>query len=141
MRDIRQLVVHGAYTTPDMDVGVAEIRPWHIEKNYNDIGYHHVIRRNGVLEDGRPIEQRGAHCIPVNGTSIGVCLAGGKHPHRGTWDFNYTAAQLSTLKRLVNFYKAKYPGLIVGGHRDFDRRKCPGFDVVAWASTLKSEVS
>ena len=47
------IVIHCAATRPHMDVGAKEIREWHKERGFEDIGYHYVIRRTGVVEIGR----------------------------------------------------------------------------------------
>ena len=71
------IVIHCADTPDDRDVEMAEIKRWHIEeRGWDDIGYHFVIRRNGLVEVGRDIKMQGAHAKAVNGTSVGICLVG-----------------------------------------------------------------
>lgn len=78
MREINLIVVHCTYSRPSMDIGVEEIRKWHVEGNsWTDIGYHYVIRRDGTIEDGRPIERPGAHVKGHNSNSIGIAWVGG----------------------------------------------------------------
>ena len=56
---------------------MATIKKWHVdERGWSDIGYHFVIRRNGLVEAGRDIKLSGAHARQVNGTSVGVCMVG-----------------------------------------------------------------
>ncbi len=50
---INLIVVHCAATPPSMNIGAAEIRKWHTDKGWSDIGYHYVIRRDGTQEEGR----------------------------------------------------------------------------------------
>ena len=45
---INLLIVHCAATTPSMDIGASEIDSWHRAKGWKKIGYHLVIRRNGI---------------------------------------------------------------------------------------------
>jgi N-acetyl-anhydromuramyl-L-alanine amidase AmpD len=135
------IVVHGAWTPPDVDIGAQDIREWHLDKGWDDIGYHFVIRRDGHVERGRPWDLVGAHTRGSNEISVAICLAGGKEPRQptgaGRWEFNYTYAQLDILKRLIDALLLQYPGAEVVGHRDLDgRRACPGFDVKAWWSQL-----
>lgn len=62
MRKINALIVHNAATYDTMDIGVEEIRRVHIKENgWRDVGYHYVIRRNGVIEKGRDEATIGAH--------------------------------------------------------------------------------
>ena len=64
MSPINEIIIHCAATKPSMDIGADWIRRIHIHENkWRDIGYHYVIRRNGAVEDGRPISQTGTHCF------------------------------------------------------------------------------
>jgi N-acetyl-anhydromuramyl-L-alanine amidase AmpD len=46
---------------------------------------------------------------------------------------NFTEAQFKSLSRLLRFYKAKYPKVVIVGHNELDHGKaCPSFDVQAW---------
>jgi len=81
--DIARIIVHCSATPPDMSIGVSEIRDWHVNQNkWSDIGYHFVIKRGGLIQQGRDIELAGAHAEGHNSDSIGICLVGGveKYP-------------------------------------------------------------
>lgn len=135
-RPINKLIIHCAATNPKQDIGVEEIRDWHVNGNgWKDIGYHHVIRRDGTLEDGRSLEQVGAHCQGQNTGSIGVCLAGGVDM-AGKPEANFTDKQWSQLKRYVMIFKAEHPKATIHGHNEFAAKACPSFDVKKW---LKAE--
>ncbi len=127
MRKINKIIIHQADTPKSMDIGVEEIRKWHVEGNgWKDIGYHLVIRRNGLVEQGRPFEIAGAHAKGHNFDSIGICLVGGKP------EFNFTREQLRSLSVHVDNLCARFKVAEVGGHRDYGSTLCPGFDVKAW---------
>lgn len=134
MRLISSIIIHCSYTPPSMDIGVAEIRSWHVEGDgWKDIGYHFVIRRHGLCEVGRPVEIAGAHVRGHNGNSIGVCLVGGMAEGDKRPDCNFTKHQWRRLFHLVDELTDKYPGAEVLGHRDLDPNKaCPTFDVKEW---------
>ena len=113
-------------------MSAATIRKWHKDKGWRDIGYHHVIRTNGTIEAGRPIEQAGAHTRGHNHDSIGICIAGGLD---GTTN-GYTQAQLQSLEILCRGYADKYDATI-HGHNDVTNSKtCPNFDVGDWWGAL-----
>lgn len=137
------LAIHCSATEPDQDIGVREIRKWHVEDNdWSDIGYHFVIRRDGSLEIGRPIEDVGAHVKGFNAVSIGICMVGGLN-YNGDPEDNFTEAQYRTLTTLVYVLTKTYPGSKAKGHRDFSPdvnhdgvitpdewlKACPCFDV------------
>lgn len=135
MREIKYIVVHCAATKPSQDIGVAEIRDWHVKGNgWRDVGYHYIIRRDGRVEDGRPIAQAGAHVAGYNSNSIGVCLVGGVDD-KGQPEANYTSAQWEALKSKLRALKQQFPQAAIQGHRDFPKvaKACPCFDVIPWA--------
>lgn len=125
-------MIHCAATRPEMDIGVSEIREWHLARGFSDIGYADVIRRDGCVEEGRNIDDVGAHVKGYNEISVGICLVGGIDK-KNRPENNFTDAQFKSLKRLLRFYKAKYPKAAVVGHNELDPGKaCPSFDVQEW---------
>ncbi|MEM7557477.1 MAG: N-acetylmuramoyl-L-alanine amidase [Cyanobacteria bacterium P01_A01_bin.84] len=121
MRSITKLITHCSATPNDRDVSVKDIRNWHKQRGWSDIGYHYVIYRNGLVENGRPVEKIGAHCKGQNTGSIGVCLIG---------DDVFTAKQFESLGNLYNILLNIFPDLTIYGHRDFTNKKtCPNFNV------------
>ncbi|MGI0120094.1 N-acetylmuramoyl-L-alanine amidase [Zooshikella sp. RANM57] len=126
--NITKLVVHCSDTPNDRDVTAEDIHQWHIQRKWSGIGYHKVIRRNGVIEQGRPDYWEGAHVKAYNSTSLGVCLIGRDQ---------FTDAQMQSLERVLQDWKAKYPNAEVCGHSDLDTHKtCPNFDVKSWWSVI-----
>ena len=78
MRKIRKIIIHCSATKEGQDIDAKEIKKWHVEGNgWSDIGYHYVIKLDGTVEEGRPIERSGAHTLNHNHDSIGVCYIGG----------------------------------------------------------------
>lgn len=135
MRKITHIVIHCSATRPGADIGAKEIRKWHVQDNgWRDIGYHFVIRRNGEVETGRPVEQAGAHVSGHNAYTVGVCLAGGVDD-RGRPENNYTPEQWASLKELAGSLKQRFPNAVIQGHRDFPgvKKDCPCFDARKWA--------
>lgn len=132
MRAINKIILHCSATPPKMDIGANEIRGWHVDDNgWSDIGYHYVIRRNGEIETGRPLDIAGSHTYRHNANSIGICLIGGIND-KGKSENNFTQAQMATVERLVRILKADYPKATVYGHREFAPKDCPSFDVQEW---------
>ncbi|MBK1968392.1 N-acetylmuramoyl-L-alanine amidase [Brevundimonas diminuta] len=141
----RYLVVHCSATRAAADIGAAEIRKWHLQQNWRDIGYHYVIRRDGTVETGRPLMEPGAHVQGHNHHSVGICMVGGLDP-KGRAENNFTAEQFASLTELLNDLKVRWPDAEVLGHRDLspDRnndgkitrnewvKECPCFDVKPW---------
>lgn len=114
-----------------MDIGVDEIRKWHTDKGWADVGYHYVVRRGGKVEKGRQDEQVGAHVEGHNATSIGICCVGGVNASNAP-DSNFTRQQWAALEILVKRLTTDYPDAQVVGHRSYSTKSCPSFDSVAW---------
>lgn len=131
--DVEYLAVHCAATKPSQDIGVKDIDRWHRNQGYLKVGYHFVIRRNGQLEQGRPLSERGAHVEGFNHCSVGICLVGGVD-EAGKPANNFTPEQLTTLHALLTQLTKAYPQAEVVGHRDFPnvKKACPSFDAKSW---------
>lgn len=135
MRRITKVIIHCAATKPSMDIGASDIKKWHLDRGWKDIGYHYVIRRNGDIENGIAVALAGSHTKGHNANSIGICLVGGIND-KGKPESNFTKAQWATLERLVRILKVDFPHATVHGHREFAAKACPSFDVQEW---LKSK--
>jgi N-acetylmuramoyl-L-alanine amidase len=127
------LIVHSSATPPHMDIGVKEIKRWHVERGFTTTGYHFVIRRNGLMEVGRAIAEQGAHVFGRNNDSVGICLVGGVNKERAA-ENNFTEEQFEQLKIILEALLKVYPDAKVRGHRDFANTDCPSFDAVTWAN-------
>lgn len=114
------LVLHtAAYSGRNCDASV--IDSWHKKRGWQGIGYHYVILNNrhdnkpdGELEAGRGNNISGAHCLGLNGKSLGICCVG----HGDKEDF--TEKQYITLITLCRKLMAKHhiPLENVIGHRE-----------------------
>lgn len=137
MRNITHIIVHCADTYAGMDIGVDEIRKWHVEGNgWDDVGYHYIIRRNGIVEKGRDDNVSGAHARGMNANSLGVCLVGGKGED-GSPVVNFTASQWEALRELCLNLKFMHNANIIG-HCDVPgtSKTCPNFNVIEWSKGL-----
>ncbi|KKK86298.1 hypothetical protein LCGC14_2764610, partial [marine sediment metagenome] len=73
MRKIEFLVLHYTAST---DVGRSTINAWHVARDFAEVGYHYIIRKNGKVEIGRALSKIGAHTRGFNKNSIGIVLTG-----------------------------------------------------------------
>jgi len=131
MRHITKVIIHCAATKPSMDIGASDIKKWHLDRGWKDIGYHYVIRRNGDIENGIGVALAGSHTKGHNASSIGICLVGGID-NKSEPENNFTKPQWATLERLVRILKVDFPHATVHGHREFAAKACPSFDVQEW---------
>lgn len=127
-RTINEIIVHCTATRRNQPVTVDDVRRWHKEKGYADIGYHYLIYLNGEIHKGRPVEIAGAHCLNHNAHSIGVCYVGGLDLLGKDQEDTRTEQQKTALRSLLRQLKTQYPDAVIRGHRDFANKTCPSFD-------------
>lgn len=73
---IRRITKHIVHCSDSPSGDVKEIRRWHKERGWDDVGYHFIVRRDGEIEVGRTLDVPGAHCAGHNADSVGTCLVG-----------------------------------------------------------------
>ncbi len=137
MRFINHIIIHCSAVRPWQQSGVAEIDRWHRAHGWKGCGYHYVIRRDGNIEIGRPLEMVGAHCQYYNRHSIGICYEGGLDEQGRPADTR-TEAQKDTLRSLLEQLHADYPMAVIVGHNVFNTMKaCPCFNALAEYADLQ----
>ena len=77
MRQINKIIIHCSATPEGRKTSAEEIKSWHLERGFSDIGYHYIVHLDGSISYGRNIEKIGAHSRGQNKMSIGVCYIGG----------------------------------------------------------------
>lgn len=128
MRKINKIIVHCTATPEGRDVSIDEVRRWHVEeRGWRDVGYHFLVRLDGTIEEGRPIEMTGAHTRSHNWDSIGLAYAGGMSKDMTEPKDTRTEAQKDALIDLICQLHDTYGGTVYG-HRDFSSKACPSFD-------------
>jgi N-acetyl-anhydromuramyl-L-alanine amidase AmpD len=131
MRTITLIVIHCSAVRPGQQSSAKKINDWHHDRGFqNGIGYHYVVRRDGSIELGRPLEMIGAHVVGHNRHSIGICYEGGLDEN-GVKTDTRTPEQKATLRKLLEELHRKFPKALIVGHRDLNPgKRCPCFDVV-----------
>lgn len=131
-RKIKEIIVHCSATPEGEDYTVADIRRWHKQQGWSDIGYHYVVYRDGSIHNGRDVDIIGAHCSKGghNTYSIGVCYIGGvTNDGSKKKKDTRTSEQRDALIILLTDLRRLYPDARIYGHNDFDKGKdCPSFD-------------
>lgn len=123
------LMIHATATPPGMEVTVADVRRWHLQRGFNDIGYNFLIAPDGTISKGRPMDRPGAHAVGHNRTALGIAYVGGVDP-----DFNpadtRTPQQAQAIADLIVALTARFPQLKrLLGHNQVANKACPCFDV------------
>lgn len=128
-RNIKEIIIHCSDTPEGRDYTVADIRAWHLARNFSDVGYHYIIYRDGSIHLGRDINISGAHCKNHNSISIGICYIGGRAAVGTKPKDTRTAAQKKALLQLLKELKRMYPNATIHGHKEFAAKACPCFEV------------
>lgn len=138
MRIITLIIIHCSAVRPWQQSGVSEIDRWHRQRGYRyGCGYHFVVRRDGSIETGRPLERLGAHCLKHNTHSIGMCYEGGLDMTGKPADTR-TEAQKTSMRELLEKLHAQFPKAVIVGHNVFNPMKaCPCFDAAAEYADLQ----
>lgn len=115
-RETTDLILHH-----EAGVGsVEDVHRYHLSLGWAGIAYHYYVRRDGSVYRGRPENTVGGHTRNYNKCSIGICFEG-----------NFEQEQMSDAQKaaglaLVADIKIRYPGIIVGGHKEYNATVCPG---------------
>ena len=145
-RDVTEVVTHWSETHTNKNIGSEEINKYHLDLGLDGIGYHYVIRRDGSLQRGRPVNTQGQHA-PVNNhdlRSIGIVFVGGINVPSGTPNSenflsvqSLTRSQLNTFDHFCRSFYAVFPGGQIIGHNDIDEDEIdPGFEVINYVENI-----
>ena len=127
-RHINEIIIHCTDTEEGRDYTVDDVRRWHKERGWSDVGYHYLIYRNGSVVAGRDVDLIGAHCSGHNSYSIGVCYVGGRGKDGKCRDTR-TLQQRAAMSNLLIELRLRYPQAVIVGHSFWDHKKqCPCFD-------------
>ena len=117
-KSTEKIVLHHAAAT---SCSVDDIHRWHLNNGWAGIGYHFLVRKDGSVHEGRPIETIGAHTGDENYNSIGICFEGNFEIE------TMPTAQKKAGAELVTYVKGLYPTIkTVGKHKDYNATACPG---------------
>jgi len=119
-RKIDKIIIH--HSASPVSTTVDQIDKWHKARGWRGIGYHYVILADGSVEEGRPINKRGAHTLNHNSHSIGICITGNFE------DYHCPKPRFDKLMAFVTELLDKYKlgWSEVHYHREFAATKCCG---------------
>ena len=141
-REISEVIIHASETYTNANIGAEEIQLRHNDAGHVGIQYHFVIRRDGTMQRGLPIDNV-SDASDVNRhkfNCIDVCLVGGvnvpseaDNPLLNLSASSFTISQMKTLETLLELFYQTVPGGQVLGHNDIDiSSQDPYFDVISF---------
>ncbi len=137
-RKINEIILHCSATPEGKDFTTSQIKSWHLQRGFSDIGYHYVIYRDGSIHNGRDVNVSGAHCTNHNAKSIGICYIGGLDTTGKKAKDTRTDAQKKSLvnlvKQLMNIYKLSASA--VHCHNEYANKACPSFKITDFRKEL-----
>ncbi|MFR9126619.1 MAG: N-acetylmuramoyl-L-alanine amidase [Acidaminococcus intestini] len=132
------LVIHHTGNPTDDDLSAEEIHESHLAQGWAGIGYHFVIRKDGTVEMGRPVDTVGAHAYGYNSRSIGIHVCGNFEVGEPTPEQIESCAIL--VAWLSEEYGVKVNRSNVVGHRDLMATACPGDNLYSQLQTIRGKV-
>lgn len=103
-----------------------QVDSWHKSNGWSGIGYHFLVRKDGSIYRGRPLNSMGAHVSGMNSCSLGICAEGRYTYETMPW------AQKKAICELLVYLKGIYPNAQIVGHREIGSSDCPGNNYPLW---------
>jgi N-acetylmuramoyl-L-alanine amidase len=83
-----RIVIHSSATPEDREYTEDQLLRDHLARGFRThAGYHFYIRRDGRVVRKRPMNLQGAHALPWNRDSWGICYEGGLEAGQTHWRF------------------------------------------------------
>jgi len=125
----KRITIHCSDTPDGKVIPLAEIRRWHMERGWDDVGYHAIVQPTGLVEYGRRPEIQGAHVYGENEDNLGLCFIGKK---------KFREMQFIKAGEVIYSWCQKFdiPEHQIYTHAQFDMLKtCPNIpinNILAW---------
>ena len=132
-----KIVLHHTGNPQDDDLSAADIDASHKAKGWACIGYHYVIRKDGSIEQGRPVDTIGAHAYGHNSHTIGIHLCGNFEIAEPTSNQIESAAML--IAAIADLNSICINDSTVLGHRDLMPTACPGENLYAKLDDIRGK--
>lgn len=141
-REVSEIIVHASETFTNVNIGAEEIQLRHNEAGHDGIQYHFVIRRDGRLQRGMPLDTMSvaSSILGHDANCVDVCLVGGvnvateaQDPELNLSARSFTQAQMRTFEAICESFYHRVPGGQVLGHNDIDTEsQDPYMDIISY---------
>lgn len=121
-RAVKRVFLHCSASDVAAHDSVVVMDQWHRKRGFSNVGYHFFIRKDGMIEKGRSLENSPAAQRGHNAATIAICLHGLKREA-------FTKEQYASLIALARTINQAYGGLVTfHGHCEVAPKECPVFD-------------
>ena len=118
-RPIHTIFLHCSDSDIKAHDNITTIKNWHLQRGFNDVGYHYFIRKDGTIEYGRDLNLIPASQYGYNTGSIAICLSGKDSFYEG---------QFKSLKKLIQCLERDLEkDLKIRLHNEVSSKTCPNF--------------
>ena len=142
---VKFVTQHCTATPEGLDLTAQQVSDMDI-RIFKQVSYHYVVLLDGTLVNTLGVEFKGAHTGSHNTGNIGISYVGGIDRRTKQAKDTRTPAQKATIAKFYRDMQAKYPGVVIQGHRDWSPdldsdgkiepnewvKQCPCYDVKAW---------
>lgn len=118
-RIIERVFLHCSASDNPAHDSITVVKRWHLDRGFNDVGYHYFITAEGVIQLGRNLNITPAAQVGHNAHTIAICLHGLT---------KFTEAQFDTLRALCRAIAKELPHVTFHGHKEVSNKACPVFD-------------
>lgn len=135
--DYRVVVIHHSGLSGETDPIVIQRK--HLNKNWDDVGYHFMVGPAGQVYEGRRLIYKGSHVELANTGKIGILVMGNfEKALFGLLGKSPSETQMASVKRLIVALKILFPTLTtLGAHKDYKKTECPGSEMVPLLPELR----
>ena len=121
-RLIKRVFIHCSASDHRHHDDVSVMDRWHRQRGWTGVGYHFFIRKDGLIQQGRPLERTPAAQRKHNRYTVAICL-------HGLSDDLFTEHQFRSLRNLSKQIKLQHNNNITfHGHCEVAAKTCPVFD-------------
>ena len=123
-RRVERIFLHCSASDSAHADDVEVIRSWHKDpppagRGWSDIGYHFFIKKDGEIQEGRPLERTPAAQAGLNRGTIAICV-------HGLAIEKFTQAQYESVIELCTEIDEAYGGMVTfHGHCEVSAKTCP----------------
>lgn len=150
-REITEVVVHWTEHFLDQPhAGAREVHEIAKDMNLDGCNYHYIIKKNGNIERGRPVEIPGQHAEDHDDFTIAVAFIGGMNSYSTqdpttfeTGPESITPIQYESLDYLLKAFYTIWPGGQAFGHNEISPEWAhdPGFSVSDYVENKFNKVN